>query len=209
MLTDKELILASIFKDPGAWFGDTFLGEGSTRDAVASQERGAERAADVTKEMFDTQREDFAPWREKGLGALEEIDANQFMNNWQQDPGYKFRMDEGLKAVNRGASSRGASQGGAAMKALSRYGQGLASQEYQNVYNRKYGRLSDLAGLGMGATQGQAGAASRYGQNMSNVYMGLSNAQAAAQMAQANRRAGMAGSLIGVGAAYLGAQGSK
>lgn len=53
-----------------------------------------------------------------------------------QDPGYQFRMQEGMKAINASAAAKGGLQSGAALKAAQQYGQGLASQEYGNVYAR-------------------------------------------------------------------------
>lgn len=58
------------------------------------------------------------------------------MEKFQQDPGYAFRMSEGLKALDRTAAARGGLISGSALKAASRYGQDMASQEYQNAFNR-------------------------------------------------------------------------
>ncbi len=58
------------------------------------------------------------------------------MESFQQDPGYAFRMSEGLKALDRTAAARGGLISGSAMKGAMRYGQDMASQEYQNAFNR-------------------------------------------------------------------------
>lgn len=58
------------------------------------------------------------------------------MEKFQQDPGYAFRMSEGLKALDRTAAARGGLISGSAMKGAMRYGQDMASQEYQNAFNR-------------------------------------------------------------------------
>lgn len=58
------------------------------------------------------------------------------LEKFQQDPGYAFRMSEGLKALDRTAAARGGLISGSALKAASRYGQDMASQEYQNAFNR-------------------------------------------------------------------------
>ena len=57
-----------------------------------------------------------------------------------QDPGYDFRMQEGLKAIRRGAAAGSGARGGATMKALTRYGQNLASDEYGKAYDRAVGK---------------------------------------------------------------------
>lgn len=58
------------------------------------------------------------------------------MEKFQQDPGYAFRLSEGLKALDRTAAARGGLISGSAMKGAMRYGQDMASQEYQNAFNR-------------------------------------------------------------------------
>ncbi len=99
----------------------------------------------------------------------------------QDDPSYQFRMNEGQKAIERSAASRGIGQTGGTLKALTRYGQDAASQEYQSAYNRalstfganqgarqqRAGTLSGLAGFGSTAAQAS-------GQNLYNsaVYGG-------------------------------------
>lgn len=76
------------------------------------------------------------------------------------DPGYQFRMDEGMRALERGAAARGGLlAGGFARKAI-RYGQDYASNEYTNVYNR----LANIAGLGQVSAGYSSNAAMQYGQ---------------------------------------------
>ena len=80
--------------------------------------------------------------------------------NFMTDPGYEFRRGEGQRAVERGAAARGGLLSGGTGRALTRYGQDYASNEYTNVYNR----ISNIAGLGQVAS-GQSGQyAMQYGQ---------------------------------------------
>ena len=65
--------------------------------------------------------------------------------NFKQDPGYQFRLGEGLKGVENSAAARGSQLSGGTLKALQRYGQNFASNEYNNAYgrfvgDRNYGR---------------------------------------------------------------------
>jgi hypothetical protein len=89
----------------------------------------------------------------------------------QNDPGFKFRMQQGSDALERSAAARGGLLSGGTAKALADYNQNAASNEYQNVYNRaaqeferryniynqdqttKFNRLSALAGGGQTAAQ--------------------------------------------------------
>jgi len=57
--------------------------------------------------------------------------------NFEKDPGYQFRMDEGLKAIGAAGSARGNRFSGAADKDRMKYAQGLASEEYGKAYGRQ------------------------------------------------------------------------
>jgi hypothetical protein len=80
------------------------------------------------------------------------FDPNSLMRNFgasdfQTDPGYSFRLSEGLKALDRQAAARGGMMSGAALKAAGRYGQDVASQEYGNAFNRFQTNRASQAGL--------------------------------------------------------------
>lgn len=55
---------------------------------------------------------------------------------FEEDPGYQFRLAEGEKAINRNRSVRGRLAAPAGEMAIARYSQGLAAQEYANAFNR-------------------------------------------------------------------------
>ena len=184
--------------------GTNIFGPNSTDRALNAQRRGMDQATQVQREMYDQQRQDFAPWRETGVGAMGQLNDNKFMQNWQQDPGYQFRLQQGQKALEQSAAARGGLNSGATLKALTRYGQDFGANEYQNVYNREYGRLSQLAGLGQASTAGSAAAAGNFGQSMANNYTGMANAAASAHIAQGNRGANLLGQGLMAGGMYFG-----
>jgi hypothetical protein len=73
--------------------------------------------------------------------------------NFQSDPGYQFRLQEGMNAIQGSAAARGNALSGSTLKALQKYGQNLASDEMQNAYNRYqdqrnfgYGQYRDTRG---------------------------------------------------------------
>lgn len=134
-----------------------------------------------------------APGGFQPQGAFGSLMTPFGMSQFQADPGYAFRIAEGQKALERSAAAKGGLFSGATGKALSRYGQDMASQEYGNAYNRynndqsqQFNRLAALAGIGQ-TSQGQINqlgmnAANQVGQN----YLGMGNAQAANAVAQGN-----------------------
>jgi len=63
--------------------------------------------------------------------------------DWSTDPGYDFRLREGQKALERSAAAKGTLLNGGTLKSLNDYSQNVASQEYGNIYNRKYGEYTD------------------------------------------------------------------
>ena len=119
------------------------------------------------------------------------------MADFEADPGYQFRMDEGMRALEGSAAARGGLLSGAAMKAIQKYGQGVASQEYGNAYNRytadqtnQYNRLAGLVNTGMGATNQTSNAAANFANNASSNIIGAGNAAAAGQVGAANALVG-------------------
>jgi hypothetical protein len=118
------------------------------------------------------------------------------MQDFQQDPGYQFRLAEGEKAINRAAAARGGYDSGGALKALTRYGQGVASDEYGNAFNRwntqnnqLYNRFASLAGVGQLANQQVGQAGQGYANAASNIAQNNAANQGNAMLAGANARA--------------------
>jgi hypothetical protein len=177
---------------PAAILGSSLFGSRSARKAADVQAAAADRAADLQREQFNRQVELQAPFREAGVNALNKLAplASEYtpfgMQQFQADPGYAFRMSEGMKGLERSAAARGGLLSGAALQGIQRFGQGLASQEYQNAFNR-YGverdrqlnPLQSLAGMGQTTSQ-QLGAA---GQTMAG---NVGQAMGAAAQARAS-----------------------
>lgn len=65
------------------------------------------------------------------------------MGNFQTDPGYEFRKSQGIEALDQSAAGDGSLFSGGQQKELMEYGQNLASDEYQNVYDREFGEFQD------------------------------------------------------------------
>jgi hypothetical protein len=102
--------------------------------------------------------------------------------SFKGDPGYQFRMDEGMKALERGAAARGGLlSGGFARKSL-RYAQDYASNEYQNVYNR----IASIAGFGQVATNNSTGIIMGSAGNVGGAMMNAGEARASGYIAQGN-----------------------
>lgn len=124
--------------------------------------------------------------------APQEVADEDRYGGFYASPGYQFRMDEGIRGLDRSAASRGMLRSGAQLRALTRYGQGVASDEFGNYYNR----LSNIAGLGQTAVNNQATLGQNFAANQTNALGNMANARASGYLSQGQ----MYGNLAGIGA---------
>jgi hypothetical protein len=192
-----------------AILGSAVLGAFSSNKAAKTQSQAATQAADISQQQYEQTRADQAPYREAGYNALAEMQrtagnvpgAFTFgANDYQQDPGYAFRLSEGQKALDRSAAARGGLISGGALKAATRYGQDMGSQEYQNAYNRAltgyntgvasenqlYNRQAGLAGIGQTSANFTNNAGATNAANVGNAYGAAAQANASGYMGAAN-----------------------
>lgn len=113
-----------------------------------------------------------------------------------KDPGYNFRMAEGAKQVEGSAAARGGLLSGAAMKAMERYGQGFASNEFANAYNRdtanksnRFNRLSNIVDTGARAAAITGQSAQNQGVQAAQQFSTMGDARASGIMGANNQRA--------------------
>lgn len=199
--------VGGLAKTVGGFVGDP-LGHGSIEAGMGAQANATNQANATLERMYKQQRQDIEPWQKSGLAALGKMENPDFQRDFtaadfQQDPGYEFRMAEGQKAIERSAAAKGGLRGGGSLKALSRYGQDFASNEYGNAYNRfnadrdrRFGRLSNIAGMGQNAVGQLVNAGQNYGMSLSGNQTGLGNAYAAGNVAKANSNQKMVEGLI-------------
>lgn len=89
-----------------------------------------------------------------------------------QDPGYAFRLSQGVKALDTSAARKGALLSGAQQKALLEYGQNLGSQEYQNAYQRQFTNFQDARNT---KYQDYLNRVQQYNQNLRNQVSDMGN----------------------------------
>lgn len=110
-----------------------------------------------------------------------------------KDPGYEFRLTQGLDAIKNQASALGGVNSGATLKALSDYAQGQASSEYNNAFNRWnttlnniFSRLSTVAGTGANSALQMAGIGSNVAANAGSLVSQAGQFAGAGQLGSAN-----------------------
>jgi len=194
----------------GSVVGGMMAGD-AAENAAETQAGAANRAADLEYKMFKENQAAQKPFLEAGykgqnklmdlLGLSGNTGAQGYgsaarnfgMSDFEQDPGYAFRMSEGLKALDRTAAARGGMLSGAALRGATRYGQDMASQEYQNAYNRYQTNragilnpLQSLSGQGQTTANTLGAAGQQYATNAGNAYMNAGNAAASGYVGSAN-----------------------
>jgi len=155
----------------------------AAQSAADTAGAASDRAVALQREQYEKQLEMQKPFYDVGVNALPElVAASKYTNfgpqQFQQDPGYAFRLKEGQQALDRSAAARGGLISGGALKAAQRYGQEMGSQEYMNAFNRyqteRAARLQPLQSL-TGMSQTTANTLGTAGQNMAgnvgNAYM--------------------------------------
>jgi hypothetical protein len=175
------------------------MSSSAAKSAAATSAAAADRASDLQREMFERNIELNAPFREAGVNALNKLVplATEYtpfgMNQFQADPGYAFRMSEGMKGLERSAAARGGLLSGATMKGIQRYGQDMASQEYQNAFNRyqtersaRLNPLQSLAGVGQTTSQQLGAAGTGFANTMGGIGMNQAVIAGNAGMARAS-----------------------
>jgi hypothetical protein len=129
------------------------------------------------------------------------------MSDFEADPGYAFRLSEGIKALDRSAAARGGLLSGATLKGSQKYGQEMGSQEYQRAYDRyqtnRANQLNPLMGYATGpgasATAASTAAVGNFGNAAAAGYGNIGQARASGYVGGANALT----SALGTGLSYM------
>ena len=156
----------------------------ASKSAANAQQQAAQQSTDAQLQMYNQTRQDQAPWRAAGEGALNRLNAFSTgdRSSFYTSPNYDFTRSEGQRGIQQTAAARGGLRSGNALKALSEYNQNLASGQVNNWWGQQAG----LAGVGQSATN----ATDQFGQasanNISNNLMQSGDARASGIMGSAN-----------------------
>lgn len=199
----------------GSILGGYLSGRGAQK-AAETQASSAREAIAQQRQMFDIQNAQQAPYREAGYSALRDIanmkpyltqrfGAEQFQAGI--DPSYNFRFQQGNLATTNALNRAGGLIGGNALQGLTDYGQGAASQEFQNSFNRFqgertniYNTLAGIAGIGQNAQKQTSDLAQNTAGNIGQATIGIGNAMAGGQVGTANA---YSNAIQGAGNAYM------
>lgn len=166
---DKSLYALTQGRDAGL----AAVNQGAT-NSLGALYSGQGQGVSALNQGYERYSQGMTPYTGLGTSAvngLQSLMANPGQAI-QSDPGYQWRLKQGQQALERSAAARGMTASGAQMKALQDYGQGAASQEYGNIFNR----YSQLAGMGQNAAGNLGVAATQTGANLANLYAGTGRA---------------------------------
>lgn len=202
------------------------ISSNASKSAASTQADAANNATAAQREALQQQLALQKPFVDAGTKAVNQLsemtqpggaatkDFSYGPFNYSADPGYAFRLKEGMNAMNATAAARGGLISGSALKAGQAYGQEMGSQEYQNAFNRyltnyntaqntfQLNRNNLLDPLKFLTNTGQAGASNQaanvgsFGNSQAANTIGAGNAQAAGAIGSANAYTGGASNAI-------------
>lgn len=185
----------------------------AAKDGAKTQANAENQASELSQSQYEQTRADQTPYRDAGNKALSQLSTGiapggEFTKSFSglgdlsADPGYQFRMDQGMRGVDAGAAARGGVLSGAALKAEQRFGQDYASGEYENAFNRytsqqtnAFNRLASVAGIGQTSANQTAAAGQANVNAQTDALVGSANASAAGSVGSANAVTGGINSL--------------
>src|ERR1700761_1659406 len=128
--------------------------------AANAHSNAAKNSLQLQQQEHDQTVQNLAPYNAAGTGALNALNAanNGDYSGFYNSPGYQFAQQQGIKALDASAASKGNLYSGGYGENLANYASGLASQQY----NTWYGQQMGLASLGQNAAAGVGNANSSY-----------------------------------------------
>jgi len=133
----------------------------------------------------------------------------------EQTPGYQFQLQQGTNAMQNSAAAQGGLLSGRTLADLNTYGQGVASQNYQNTFNNAltqyqsayntfqnnqsstYNMLAGQQQTGLNAANSSANTINQAGDNLASLDVGIGKAQAGGTLGSANAWSGAIGGIGG------------
>ena len=168
----------------GGGLASSLLKGRAAKKAAAQKEAALREGIGTIQKQYGETTERYAPYEKFGgeqLNALgtfmEEKDPSAYL-----DPGYQFRQEQAMKGIEGTAAGKGMLKSGDTLRALETYGQDMASQEYNNAFNRYLGEggfRSNLAGqFGMGSARDLGRFGQQSSNSIANMLGGVGEAQA-------------------------------
>lgn len=203
-----------------AVIGSSIISSNAAKKAATIQQAGVDKATALNQQIFDQNQKNYEqsrtdtqaaqaqtqPYQTAGSGALAQLAKALGISapglpaasgpGFQKSPGYDFAFNEGQRAIDTSAASKGLYATGSRGKALAQYGTNVGNQEYGTWVNR----LQTLANIGQAAVSQNIGAAgnlatlaannnnasSAFGATQGSLYTDAAAARASGYVGSAN-----------------------
>lgn len=198
----------------GAVLGGSALGAGASIFGANKQAQSAEQANQLIAQQASNTQGLLQPYNQTGYLAMNQLRgllglpsndgsvaanpnaqlAKSFsLSDFQQSPDYQFNLQQGQMAIDKAANAKGNLYAPQTLQDISKFSQGLASNEFMNAYNmfnqdnnNLFGRLNSLSGAGQSAAAGQGAAGLNAAGMMGNNITSAGAAQAGGIVGAAN-----------------------
>jgi len=219
----------------GSLFGGLF-GSNASQNAASQYVKALQQAQGFMQDQEKQGVANYSPFLNAGQGAVGTLSSllgtpgQGLLQPWtgtfqaptaaqaEATPGYQFQLHQGLGAVQNSAAGRGSLLSGRTLADLNNYAQGVASTNYQNVFNNaltqyqtsynsflnnqnnQYQRLLGLSGIGLNAAQGSGQLMTGMGSDIASLIGQQGAARAAGTIGAANAiSSGVGGGLSSIG----------
>lgn len=175
---------------------------GAAEDAANASNQATQQSIAEQRREFDINQTNQQPWLDAGKGALgqmQSLNSGDF-SSFNQSPDYQFALSQGLLGLDNSAASRGSLFSGGHSADVMNFAQGLASQNYNNYYNR----LAGMAGVGQTTANNLGQQGMQMAGNVGNLLMGNANNQMNSIYNRANSSSNLAGQLGQIGGNLAG-----
>lgn len=224
------MLTGGILSGVGSIFGGLF-GSNASEEYIKQLQKAQQFLQDQEKQGL----QNYQPFLNTGqaasntLGQLMSTPGEGLLKGWDKTftaptaaeaaatPGYKFQLQQGLDAMQNSAAGKGNLLSGRALADLNNYAQGVASTNYQNVFNNAftqyqsayntflnnqnnaYNRLMGTAGMGLNAAGGMGNLMTNFGGDIASLMGQQGAAQAQGTMAMGQ---GISGALSNIGGMF-------
>ena len=154
------------------------------KKGAAGQQAAAAAATEEERRQFDLARQDQQPFLQAGYDSVNAQNAalGGDFSAFEKSPDYAYTFDQSMKGLDRSAAAGGGFMGGGADADRVALGQGLASQNFGQWWNRHAGRAGQAQSGATNLGALGAGMAGRIGDNL----MSGANARASSYANSAN-----------------------
>ena len=175
----------------------------AAKTASRAQTEAADKSIAEQRRQFDAVQQLMAPYVQSGTTALSRYNAltglsgeeaqQTLIDQITSGAEYGSLVRQGEEAILQSASATGGLRGGNTQSALARFRPEILS----SLIRDEYSRLGGMVSMGQNAAAGLGNAGMQTGQNISNQYGQIGQAQAGAALARGQATANMWGNIAG------------